>query len=359
MFAGLYTAFGGLKAVVYTDSLQAIILIIGSSILTYILFEKIDFSIDKMISSAPTGHFSIYRPIDDPILPWPGLFLGVPLLGFWYWSTNQYIVQRILGARNIQHARWGVLLGGFLKLIPLFIMVIPGAMAISVFSGIENPDMVYSTIVLKSLPSGLIGLVLAGLLSAIMSSVDSTLNSSSTLVIIDFIKPKFSSLNQKQILKYGRITTFILMTIAALWAPMIEKFGGIWIYLQQMYTIFVPPIVVLFLVGVFYKKGNAHGAYMTLILGTVLGITLFILQQLGFWKIHFTITAGIVVFISAILFIIFSNYKTPPTKEVIEKFTFNKSLLSVENLNLKWYENYQLWSLILFIIIVLLFFILQ
>lgn len=238
-------------------------------------------------------------------------------------------------------------------------MVIPGAMAISVFSGIENPDMVYSTIVLKSLPSGLIGLVLAGLLSAIMSSVDSTLNSSSTLVIIDFIKPKFSSLNQKQILKYGRITTFILMTVAALWAPMIEKFGGIWIYLQQMYTIFVPPIVVLFLVGVFYKKGNAHGAYMTLILGTVLGITLFILQQLGFWKIHFTITAGIVVFISAILFIIFSNYKTPPTKEVIEKFTFNKSLLSVENLNVKWYENYQLWSLILFIIIVLLFFILQ
>ena len=149
------------------------------------------------------------------------------------------------------------------------------------------------------------------------------------------------------------------MTIAALWAPMIEKFGGIWIYLQQMYTIFVPPIVVLFLVGVFYKKGNAHGAYMTLILGTVLGITLFILQQLGYWKIHFTITAGIVVFISAILFVIFSNHKTPPTKEVIEKFTFNNSLLSVENLNAKWYENYQLWSLILFIIIVLLFFILQ
>ena len=126
-----------------------------------------------------------------------------------------------------------------------------------------------------------------------------------------------------------------------------------------MYTIFVPPIVVLFLVGVFYKKGNAHGAFMTLILGTVLGITLFILQQLGYWKIHFTITAGIVVLISAILFVIFSNHKTPPTKEVIEKFTFNNSLLSVENLNAKWYENYQLWSLILFIIIVLLFFILQ
>lgn len=114
-FAGIYTAFGGLKAVVYTDTLQAIVLLTGSSILTYILFEKIDFSIEKMISSAPDGHFSIYRSIDDKTLPWPGLFLGVPLLGFWYWSTNQYIVQRVLGAKDIKNARWGVLLGGFLK----------------------------------------------------------------------------------------------------------------------------------------------------------------------------------------------------------------------------------------------------
>ena len=163
--AGIYTAFGGLKAVVYTDTLQAIVLITGSTILTYILFEKIDFSIEKMIAAAPEGHFSIYRSINDSTLPWPGLFLGVPLLGFWYWSTNQYIVQRVLGAKDIKNARWGVLLGGFLKLIPLFIMVIPGAMAISIYSGIDNPDMVFPTIVVKTLPVGLVGLVLAGLIA--------------------------------------------------------------------------------------------------------------------------------------------------------------------------------------------------
>ncbi|MGB1448821.1 MAG: sodium:solute symporter [Flavobacteriaceae bacterium] len=358
LVAGVYTAFGGLKAVVYTDTLQAIVLIIGSSILTYILFEKIDFSLERMIASAPEGHFSIYRPLDDATLPWPGLFLGVPLLGFWYWSTNQYIVQRILGARDLKNARWGVLLGGFLKLIPLFIMVVPGAMAISLYTGIENPDMVYPTIVLKALPSGLVGLVLAGLISAIMSSVDSTLNSSSTLVVVDFIQPKYPKLGSKELLKYGRISTFILMTIAALWAPMIENFGGIWMYLQQMYTIFVPPIVVLFLVGVFDKRGNGYGAFMTLVLGTLLGVLLFMMHQVNVWPIHFIITAGIVVGISALIFMVFSRMAPSPSQEIIDQYTFSKALINQDNEGVMWYQNYQYWAALLFIFIVALFFVL-
>lgn len=358
LVAGLYTAMGGLKAVVYTDTLQAIVLIIGSSILTYILFDKIDFSLDKMLASAPDGHFSIIRPLDDETLPWPGLFLGVPLLGFWYWSTNQYIVQRVLGAKNVKHARWGVILGGFLKLIPLFIMVIPGAMAISIYSGIDNPDMVYPTIVLEALPVGLVGLVLAGLISAIMSSVDSTLNSSSTLIVIDFIKPKQPDITPKKVAYYGRLSTLILMVIAALWAPMIENFGGIWVYLQQMYTIFVPPIVVLFLVGAFYKKGNGHGAYWTLVLGTLLGILLFVLGQLDLWSIHFTINAGIVVLVSAIIFVLFSKYGTPPAAEVVKNFTFNRSLINQDNQGLAWYQDYRMWAILLFFAIVGIFFLL-
>ena len=357
-FAGIYTAFGGLKAVVYTDTLQALVLILGSSILTYTLFEKMDFSIEAILAAAPDGHFSIYRPLGDGTLPWPGLFLGVPLLGFWYWSTNQYIVQRVLGAKNLKHARWGVLLGGFLKLIPLFIMVIPGAMAISLYQGIENPDMVYPTIVVDALPTGLVGLVLAGLISAIMSSVDSTLNSSSTLVVIDFIQPNNPKLTTKQILNYGRITTFVLMVIAAVWAPMIENFGGIWVYLQQMYTIFVPPIVVLFLVGVFYPRGNGHGAFITLCFGTLVGIALFILQNLGWWTVHFTITAGIVVGVSSLLFIIFSQSAPPPSNEIIERLTFKKELINQDN-DTKWYQNYQYWAMLLFLSIITLFFALK
>ena len=201
-------------------------------------------------------------------------------------------------------------------------------------------------------------MVLAGLISAIMSSVDSTLNSSSTLVVVDFIKPKISNISSNDIVKYGRWSTFILMIIAAVWAPMIQYFGGIWVYLQQMYTIFVPPIVVLFLVGVFDKKGNANGAYLTLILGTILGIIIFILQQFGIWNIHFTINAGIVVVLSAIAFILSSRMFAPPTKEIIENFTFQKRLLDQDNDVNYWYQNYKMWSGLLLVLIILIFVIL-
>ena len=208
---------------------------------------------------------------------------------------------------------------------------------------------------IKCTSKGLIGLVLAGLISAIMSSVDSTLNSSSTLVVVDFIKPKISNISSNDIVKYGRWSTFILMIIAAIWAPMIQYFGGIWVYLQQMYAIFVPPIVVLFLVGVLDKKGNAYGAYVTLILGTMLGIIIFILQQLEIWNIHFTINAGIVVAISSIIFILTSRMSQPPATEIIENFTFQRKLINQGNDTSIWYQNYKIWAGILFIFILIIF----
>ncbi len=340
LVAGLYTAFGGLKAVVYTDAIQAVILVVGCSVLTYMLFSELDFSWDKVLASTPDNHFSVVRPLDDPSLPWPGILLGVQLLGFWYWSTNQYIVQRVLGARDIKHARWGVVFAGFLKILPLFIMVIPGAMAISLFPGLENADTVFPTLVTEVLPVGMIGLVLAGLIAAIMSSVDSTLNSSSTLIVIDFIKPRKPDITERQLKNYGSITTLVLMVIAASWAPMIQQFGGIWTYLQQMYSIFVPPVVVLFLVGVFYKRGNGDGAFWTLMIGTVIGILFFALQLMGLWDLHFTMTVGITVAISTLIFIIVSRVTAPPSEEAIELYTFKKDLITMGTEGLPWYKNY-------------------
>ncbi len=358
LIAGFYTAFGGLKAVVYTDAIQAVILVVGCSVLTYMLFQRLDFSWDKVLEATPAGHFSVVRPLDDPSLPWPGILLGVQLLGFWYWSTNQYIVQRILGAKDIKHARWGVIFAGFLKILPLFIMVIPGAMAISLFPGLENADTVFPTLVTEVLPVGMIGLVLAGLIAAIMSSVDSTLNSSSTLVVIDFIKPNMPNITEKQLKRYGSITTLILMVIAASWAPMIQQFGGIWTYLQQMYSIFVPPVVVLFLVGVFYKRGNGHGAFWTLMIGTLIGIVFFVLQLLEMWSLHFTITVGIVIAISTVIFIVVSNMTAPPSQEVVNKYTYSNDLIHLGNEGLPWYKNYLyqigLLASIIFIILIVL-----
>ena len=353
--AGLYTAFGGLKAVVYTDAIQAVILIVGCSILTYILFEKLDFSWSNVIAAVPEGHFSIVQPATDETLPWPGLIVGVPLLGFWYFTTNQFIVQRILGSKDIANARWGIMLAGLLKFVPLFIMVIPGAMAIGLFPGIENPDMVFPTLMKEVLPVGLFGLVLAGLVSAIMSSVDSTLNSASTLVVIDFIKPRKPGLSDKKMADYGRYTTLILMVVAAIWAPMIENFTGLWAYLQQMFSVIVPPVAVIFLIGIFDKRGTGDAAIWTLVLGTLLGALLFVLGQLGYWDFHFTYNIGLVFLLSTVIFMVIGRQSKAPDIASIEQYIYKRELLSLGNENMPWYKDYRYQSIVLLIFVLLIF----
>ncbi len=348
--AGVYTAFGGLRAVVITDAIQAVILIIGCTVLTWMLFAKLDFSWANVVANVPEGHFSVVRPIDDTTLPWPGLILGVPFLGFWYWSTNQYIVQRVLGARDVRQARWGVMLAGLLKIVPLFIMVIPGAMAISILPDLPNGDAVFPRAVIEILPVGMIGIVLAGLLSAIMSSVDSTLNSASTLLVVDFVKPNKPNITDSEITRYGRTTTLILMIVAALWAPMIANFQGLWDYLQEMFSIVVPPIVVIFLVGVFYKRGNGDGAFWTLVIGTLLGILLFVAGKLGLSDIHYTIRVGIMVGVSTLVFIIVSAMTAAPDQAKVEAYTFRRDLLSDGMEGLPWYLDYRFHSFLLMII---------
>ena len=347
IIAGAYTASGGLKAVVYTDAIQAVILIVGCSILTFILFDKVDFDWAKVVASAPEDHFSVVRPLDDPGLPWAGLIMGVPFMGFWYWSTNQYIIQRALGARNLNQARWGIILAGFLKVIPLFIMVIPGAIALTVYPDIPNGDAVFPFLVTNILPVGLVGLVLAGLVSAILSSVDSALNSSSTLIVIDFIKPRKPDLTEKDIARYGRITTIVLMIISASWAPQIANFTGLWDYLQQMFSIVVPPIAVIFLVGVFYKRGNGHGAFSTLLVGTGVGVLFFILGEMDLWNLHYTMNVGVSILISAIVFVVVSLMTEEPTEDQIEMYTYRKGLISQGMENMPWYKDYRIHMVLL------------
>lgn len=352
VFAGLYTAAGGLKAVVYTDVLQAVVLIFGTTLMTYIMFSQLGFSWSAVVEAVPSvEHLSMVRPLDDEMLPWPGIILGVSMLGFWYWVTNQYIVQRVLGAKNIRHAQWGAMFGGFLKLIPLFTMVLPGAMAIIILPELPNADMVFPTLVTTVLPIGVTGLVLAGLIAAIMSSVDSTLNSASTLVVHDFIRPRMPDIEPKTIGRYGQITTLILMAIAIAWAPQIANFGGLWSYLQQAFSILVPPVAAIFLVGVFWKRGNGTGAFAALAIGHAVGVCLFILGQLGVWPAHFTINVGIMTAFSTLIFVIFSLRSAPPSPEVIDKATWRPEVLEDEAgaLPAPWYGNLTLLTILLII----------
>lgn len=304
LFAGIYTATGGLRAVVYTDVMQAVVLIGGSSILAFMMFSQLDFSFDAIREAVPNeNHLSMVLPLDNETLPWPGLFFGVSLLGFWYWVTNQYIVQRVLGARSLPDAQWGAVLGGLLKLLPLFIMVFPGAMATALLPDIDTADRVFPIMITQILPAGLTGLVLAGLIAAIMSSVDSTLNSSSTLLIHDFVTRPEQDLDRSTRKKYGMYATLGFMVVAIVWAPLIQFAGGLWTYLQQMFSVLVPPLVVLFVMGAVSRFGTEKAGFYTLIFGHALGALLFCLGNPGVmglfgsepvWPIHFTINVAIV-----------------------------------------------------------------
>jgi SSS family solute:Na+ symporter len=322
LVAGLYTAAGGLRAVVYTDVLQAAVLIVGSTILTLTVFAEFDFSWSEARAAIPDGHLSLIRPLDADGLPWLGTLVGVPLLGFWYWASNQYIAQRVLGADSLRDAQWGANLGGALKLLPLFIMVLPGAMAISLFPDIENGDRVFPTLVVEMLPVGVTGLVLAGLVAAIMSSIDSTLNSSSTLLLHDFVQREDKEIEPSRMARYGRMTTLGLMVLAAVWAPQIARFEGLFSYLQQAFSIVAPPVVAIFLFGIFSIRGGVRTAVGTLAIGHALGLALFVASQLGWWPLHFTINVGIMAVVSAVAFLALATREAALDDETAERATW-------------------------------------
>ncbi|ADM10718.1 Na+/glucose cotransporter [Parvularcula bermudensis HTCC2503] len=299
VIAGIYTAAGGLRAVVYTDIAQAIILLLGATVLTFILFGEFDYQWSNVIQSLPSGHLSLVRPLDDPALPWLGLVIGVPVLGWFYWSMNQYVIQRVLAARNIETAQRAAIFAGLLKLAPLFIMALPGAMALSLLPGLENSDQVFSALVAEFLPVGLAGLVIAGLIAAIMSTVDSTLNAATTLVLHDFLEVDRRSWSSERILAVGRWTTGGLMVIATLWPLVIREFPGVFSYIQQVFSYAVPPVVAVSLLGLFWRRARGRAMLATLIMGHAIGAGVFIYRasyaamEIPDGLPHFTIVAGI------------------------------------------------------------------
>lgn len=338
---GLYTAAGGLAAVVYTDVLQAVILIAGTTAIAVITFGQFDYSWAEATRELPEGHLSIIRPADDPILPWPGLLIGVPVLGFYYWILNQYIVQRVLGAKNITEARRGSILAGLLKLSPLFIMMLPGAFAFTLLPDLDSPDKVFPTLIQEFLPVGLTGIVLAGLLSAILSSVDSALNSASTLLVLDFIEPaRGRKLTPQQGRRYGTYATLGFMLVAAIWAPLIQEFPGLFSYIQAMFAYIVSPVVGIFLVGFFWPRGNAQGAFIALVAGHVAAALIFLMVHTGVIELHFLYVSGLLFALSAALCLIFSmRFGTPPTALQTRDLTFSQRDLTPEGRSATWYTD--------------------
>jgi len=352
LIGGAYTAAGGLAAVVYTDVLQSFILIIGTSALALITFAQFDFSWAAATAQLPDGQLSIVQPIDNDVLPWPGLVFGVPLLGFYYWITNQYIVQRILGARSITDARQGATLAGLLNMLPLFILMLPGAFAATLLPDLESPDLVFPTLVKEYLPVGLLGLVLAGVLSAILSSVDSALNSASTLLTLDFIEPaKGRKLKPTEARKIGTWATLGFMVLAAVWAPSIQGFPGLFAYIQSMFAYIVTPVVAVFVMGFFVKSTNAAGALTTLIAGHAIAAITFVLTQTGVLEIHFLYVATLLFFVCCIICAISSAQLGSRTSEEVLSNTMFKSEFARPEGDVPLYADFRLHAAVVIALI--------
>ncbi len=343
-FVSGFTATGGFKAVAYTDIAQAVILLVGSTVLTYMVFDQIGFSWERVTAETPPEMLSIIQPLNDPDLPWLGTLIGVPVLGFYFWCTNQFIAQRFLAAKDVNNARWGGLFAGLLKLPVLLIMVLPGLMARIIFPDIENGDSVYPTMIIELLPTGLLGLVLAGLIAAIMSSLDSTLLSASTLITMDFITPRYPHLRPEQVKRIGRWAIIFFIVLSAAWTPVISHYSRLFEYLQSALAYIVPPVVAIVILGFFWKRGNGTGAFWTLVGGHVFSLTLFLLNQLGVISIHFTILAGLLLAFSSILFVVVSLLGKEPMKEKLSHFFYQKGDISLETSNHHWYKDYRYLS---------------
>ncbi|MGF1669848.1 MAG: sodium:solute symporter [Balneolaceae bacterium] len=353
VLAGVYTIFGGLTAVVITDTVQAVILIIGSIIIAVLAFAQLD-SWDQLVQAAPEDGFSLILPVDDAFLPWPGLFTGVFIIGFYFWATNQFIVQRTLGAKDLNHGRWGALFAGFLKLPVLFLMVLPGTIGIVLYPDLARPDLVFPTLTFDLLPVGFRGFILAAMIAAIMSSIDSTLNSASTLVTMDFIKHYKPDVSQKTLVVIGRAVTFVFMILAVAWAPQIIKFETLWQYLQSVLAYITPPIVICFIMGIFWKRANRHGAFLTLAIGIPLGVIGFFSNEIfGLMDIHFLYACFVLFILNGLIMITVSLNSEAPDPEIIEQYTWSRKVYDLETEELKgmaWYKNYRYQSLFIFIL---------
>ena len=347
--AGLYTAAGGLAAVVYTDVLQAVILLTGSTVITVLAFAQLDFSWSHLVAHTSPTHLSLMLPLTDQNLPWLGTLVGVPILGFYFWCTNQFIVQRVLGARSIADARRGALFAGLLKLPVLFLMVLPGVMAGVFLPGLDNGDQVFPTLIGTLLPQGLAGLVLAALIAALMSSIDSTLNSAAALVTLDFIKPLWPQITPRRTAWIGRMAIVVFMLVSALIAPAIGSFTGLFHYLQTALAFLVPPVVVIFLFGLFWPRAGATAALTTLLGGHVVSAICFIATLTGWLKLHFTLIAGLIFAVSSLMFWLTARLTAPASLQQVDRFTYRPEILA-STVTGPWWTDYRTQAAILLLL---------
>ena len=384
VFTGIYTIIGGLKAVVYTETLQTVVLILGSVIITYLGFQEVGGwnELTKTVTEVSPDHFNMWRPMNDPDFPWTGLLIGGTIVGIWYWCTDQYIVQRTLAANNIMIGRRGAIFGAYLKLLPILIFLIPGIIAYALTlqnpemfnvidsNGIERADRAFPMLVTTLLPVGIKGLVAGGLMAALMSSLASVFNSCSTIFTIDIykkIKPKKS---EKYLVNIGKIATLVIVFLGIAWIPIMEKIGGgvMYQYLQNVQAYIGPPVTAVFLLGILWKRINAHASIVTLSAGLVLLVVrlsseIYFQSEISsglvvdsvffeFATINFSHMAIFIFVFSALLCVTVSILTDEPDYSRIKGLSFGTTTREMIS-NEKSYTNYDIIFSVLLVLLVI------
>ncbi len=379
VFTGIYTVVGGMKAVIYTETLQTIILIFGSVIITYLGLQEVGgwTVLRETVMEVSPDHFNMWRPMSDPDFPWTGLLFGGTIVGIWYWCTDQYIVQRTLAANNIKIGRRGAIFGAYLKLLPILIFLVPGIIAFAlsiqnpeVFS-IEKADRAFPMLVKTLLPVGLKGLVAGGLMAALMSSLASVFNSCSTIFTIDIYKKLKPNKSEKSLLNTGKIATGFIVVLGIIWIPIMEKIGGgvMYQYLQNVQSYIAPPVTTVFLLGIIWKRVNSKAAITTLLAGLVLlilrlGSEIYYQPQIvsgvsvdgfafAFATVNFSHMAIFMFLFSVVLCISVSLLTSPPDYKTITGLSFGTLTNSQKQDNDNSYDTIDVVLSVLLVIIVI------
>lgn len=292
LITALYTVFGGMKSVLYTSVLQTPILLLGSLIILVLGLKELggwdqmmEICSQEMVNEEGDTMVNLIRTNNDPQYPWLGALIGSAVIGFWYWCTDQFIVQRVLSGKNEKESRRGTIFGAYLKLLPVFLFLIPGMIAFALHqqlgdflpmlpNGLPNSDAAFPTLVAKLLPAGVKGLIVCGILAALMSSLASLFNSSAALFTIDFYQRFKPNTDPKKLVRIGQGATIVIVVLGILWIPVMRSVGDVlYLYLQDVQSVLAPGIAAAFLIGVLWKRATAQGGLWALISGLVIGLT--------------------------------------------------------------------------------------
>ena len=363
VITALYTIFGGMKSVLYTSVLQTPILLLGSLIILVLGLKAIG-SWDQMLQycdvkpsyeGATGSMIHLMRSNSDPQYPWLGALIGSAVIGFWYWCTDQYIVQRVLSGKNERESRRGTIFGAYLTLLPVFLFLIPGMIALALHQksmgagasflpllpdGSPNADAAFPTLVAKILPAGVKGLVVCGILAALMSSLASLFNSSAKLFTIDFWKRLKPQTSEKSLVRIGQTATVVIVILGILWIPIMRSVGNVlYNYLQDVQSVLAPGIAAAFLLGITWKRASAKGGQWGLLSGIIIGLT-----RLGakvyysnvtdaadnwfkavFYDFNWLFFCGVMLVVCCLVVIFVSLITEAPSKEKIQGLVFGTS----------------------------------